>query len=215
MEKSLLLKAEIRKSVGTKSSAALRNCGKIPATIYGHGQDAVSVALSTHGLTEGLRHGHRVVEIDIDGKKETVLFKSIQYDHLGKYIIHADLMRVNVKEKVTVEVAVEAKGTAVGIQQGGLVTEHADKVEVECAVNNIPDSIVVSVKELGVGGSIHAGDVEMPAGVKLVSDPQMLLISCQELKIKAVEEEVVEGEEPQAPEVIGKSKKEEEESAEE
>ena len=214
MEKSLLLKAEIRKSVGTKSSAALRNCGKIPATIYGHGQDAVSVALSTHGLTEGLRHGHRVVEIDMDGKKETVLLKSIQYDHLGRYIIHADLMRVNVREKVTVEIAIEAKGVAAGIQQGGIVSGHADKIEVECAVNNIPESIVVSVKELGIGGSIHAGDVEMPAGVKLVSDPQMLLFSCQELRVKAVEEEAVEGEEPKAPDIIAKGKKEEE-SAEE
>ena len=83
------LKAEIRESVGTTSAAKLRKTGKCPAIVYGHGEEPVSIGVSLREFTDGLHHGHRLFHVDVAGKTETLLVKDLQYDHLGRDIIHA------------------------------------------------------------------------------------------------------------------------------
>jgi len=213
MEKTLSLKAQKRKETGSSSAGKLREQGRIPAIIYGHKEEAVPISLDRHAFTEGIHHGHRLFNCQIGRKREKVIIKDLQYDYLGKYIIHADLVRVNVSETVTVSVPIELKGVAKGAHEGGIVEEHCDHLEIECKVTDIPESIVVSVKELDVGDALHAGDVELGQAVKLVSDPQLLLVTCRVITPKTTEQ--LEEEAPAAPEVIGEAKEaEEEESAE-
>lgn len=209
MEKGLSLKAEIRDKAGTKQSSKLRKGGKIPAIVYGHKKEPMAISLDKHAFVEGLHHGHRLIDVQIDGQKETMLVKEVQYDHLSRDVVHADLMRVSETETVKVEVPVEVKGTAKGAAEGGVITVHFAKLDVECRVTEIPDSLVVSVKEMSVGDTIHARDITLPAGVKLVSNPEVLVISCSIVaEIKTTEE--VELEAPAAPEVITEKKVEEE-----
>jgi len=213
MEKALLLKAEIREKLGKKNTEQLRKEGKIPATVYGHKQEPVSISLNAHDTTVGILHGSRVVDLQIGKKKETVIFKDLQYDYLGRNIIHLDLMRVDVHEIIKVNVPIEIKGKAKGATEGGIIEEHLDRLEIECKVTDIPDSIAVSVKELGVGDSIHAGDVELSEGIKLITGDDVLLITCHLVAAaKAAEEAEVEAEaeEVTQPEVIGEKKEEEE-----
>lgn len=210
MADRITLKGELRTEVGSKSSAKLRKHGKIPAIMYGHGKDPVSFALNFHDFSEGLHHGHRLVDVKMEGKSETALVKDLQYDHLGKYVIHADFIRVNLAETVTVAVALEFKGTAKGTQEGGMIDTHADQVEIECKVSDIPESIEVSIKDIGVGDSIHASDIEIPAGMKLISDPEMLIVTCH-LVAEAISTEEAEAEMPTAPEVITEKTETEEE----
>jgi len=212
MEKTFVLKAEPREQTGSKHAAKVRSKGKIPAIIYGHKQEPVAVALDAHDFVEGLHRGHRLVDLKLGRKKEKMLVKDLQYDHLGKNIIHADLMRVDVTETVKVAVPIELKGEAKGAHEGGIVEEHTDRLEVECKVSDIPDSIVVWVKELGVGDSLHAGDVELPEGIKLASDPELVLATCH-LVAAAKSTEEIEAEAPVAPEVIGEEKQAEEEAS--
>ena len=214
MEKTLLLEAKLRDDKGTKSAAKLRGQGRIPAVVYGHKQEPVSISLNLHDVTEGLHHGHRVVDIKLDKKKETVMFKDIQYDHLGKNIIHADLIRVDAAETIHVNVPIELKGTAIGTHNSGIIEEHVDKLQIECKVTDIPETIVVSVADVDVGDNLHAGDIELPAGIKLVSDPNTLLVTCQ-LVAAAKTTEQLEEEVPIAPEVIGEEKPEGEGEADE
>jgi large subunit ribosomal protein L25 len=214
MEKNLVLKGEIREHTGSKHAAKVRGQGRIPAIMYGHKQEPVSLSLDRHNLVEGLHHGHRVVDVQIGRKKETVMFKELQYDHLGKNIIHVDLMRVDVTETVRVAVPIELKGTAKGTHESGIIEEHADHLEIECKVSDIPETIVISVKEVGVGDSLHASDAELPAGLTLVSSPSTLLVTCS-LVAAAKSTEEIEEEEPAVPEVIGEEKEAEEESSEE
>jgi large subunit ribosomal protein L25 len=209
MEEELLLKAEVREHTGSKDAARVRKQGRIPAIVYGHKKEAVAVSLDTHNLVEGLHHGRRLVDVQIGRKREKVLVKDLQYDHLGKDIIHVDLMRVDVKEMVKVAVPIELKGTAKGTHSGGIIEEHANSLEVECKVTDIPESIIVSVKEVDVGDSLHAGDIEVPEGVKLVSDPSTVLVTCG-LVAAAKTTEELEEEAPVAPEVITEAKKPEE-----
>ena len=106
-----------------------------------------------HEFIEALHHGQRIFEMDVDGKKETLLVKDLQYDYLGKSVIHVDLMRVNLSERVKVQVAVSLRGTAKGTHEGGIVDEVLSHIEVECQVNEIPESLPVNIKDLGIDES--------------------------------------------------------------
>ena len=215
MEKSLLLKAEIREQTGSGHAAKVRKAGRIPAVVYGHKEEPVAISLDAHNLVEGLHRGHRVMDVQIGKKQQKMIIKALQYDHLGRDIIHVDLMRVDVTETIRVTVPIELKGTAKGTHEGGVVEMHTNRLEIECKVTDIPEAIVVSVKEIGVGDTLHASDVELPSGVKLVSAPSTLLVTCS-LVAAAKSTEELEAEMPAAPEVIGEVKEEaEEEGAEE
>jgi len=209
MEKALILKAEIRKHTGSKHASKLRQQGRIPAIVYGHKKEPVSVSLDAHNLVEGMHHGHRLVDVEIAKSKEKMLIKDLQYDYLGKDIIHVDLMRVDISEMIKVTVPIELKGTAKGTHEGGIIVEHVDCLEVECRATDIPEAIVVSVKEINVGDSLHAGDIQMPEGLKLSSPPTTLLVTCG-LVAAAKSTEELEEEVPATPEVIGEAKEAEE-----
>ncbi len=209
MAQRAVIKAEIRTTLGTKDASRLRRKGKLPAIVYGHKKEPVAISFDVHGFVEDLHHGHRLFDTDMGGKTETLLVKDIQYDHLGKNVIHADMVRVNLEETVKVVVPLEMRGTSKGSHEGGIVDEHLDHLEIECKVMEIPEVIPVLVKELGVGDAIHAGDVELPAGTKLVTDPEALLLTCH-LVAAAKTTEEVEEEMPAGPEVITEKPAEEE-----
>ena len=210
MGKALVLKADIREHTGSKHAAKVRRQGRIPAVVYGHKEEPVAISLDAHNFTEGLHHGHRLMDVQLGKKKEKMLVKELQYDYLGKNVVHADLMRVDITETVKVTVPVELKGTAQGTHEGGIIEEHVDRLEVECRVSDIPETIAVWVKDVGVGDALHASDVELPKGVKLVTPPETLIVTCH-LVAAAKTTEQIEEEVPTAPEVIGEAEKPQEE----
>ena len=212
MSDSATLKADIRQEVGTRVTGKLREQGKLPAVVYGHKKDSVSISLNTHDFLKGLHHGHRIFEVDIAGTSETLLVKELQYDYLGKDVIHADLMRVNLNEIVEVQVPIEMIGSAKGLHEGGIVDEQLDHLIIKCKVRAIPDTIQVNVKDLGLGDVLHAGQVELGEGFELVTDPEAVLLTCHEAKAAISAEAEGEGGEGEGgaaePEVITEKKEE-------
>jgi large subunit ribosomal protein L25 len=216
MNETLLLEARLREQKGSHTAAKVRKEGRIPAVVYGHKEEPVCISLNAHDFVEALHHGRRLLDVKIGPEPEKLLVKDVQYDYLGKQVIHADLMRVDVTEMIEVNVPVEYKGVAKGTQDGGVVEMHTDHVLVQCLAINIPESLVVSIKELAIDGAIYAREIKLPDGVTLVSPADTLLVACREqLEVKTTEEVVAEA--PAAgPEVIVKGKAEEEgEAAEE
>ena len=213
MDKTLLLEAQVREQTGSRAAAQVRKQGRIPAIVYGHKQEPLAISLDAHDFVEGLHHGHRLMDIKVGDQTEKMMLKDLQYDYLGRDIVHADLIRVDVTETVKVTVPIELKGTAQGTHEGGIVEEHADRLEVECLVTNMPEALVVPVKEVGVGDVLHAGDIALPEGVKLVSPPETIVVTCH-LVAAAKTTEELEEEAPTAPEVIGEKKAESEEEGE-
>ncbi len=190
----------------------MRKRGRIPGIVYGHKKDPVAISLDSHDFVEGIKHGYRLIDVTINGDTQTMLIKALQHDHLGRAIVHVDLMRIDVTERIEVEVPVELKGVAKGTHDGGVVESHIDHLDVECLAIEIPASIVVSIKELGVGESIKAGDIKLPDGVKLVTPAESYVVSCR-VVAEAKTTEQLEAEAPAAPEVITEREpKEEEES---
>lgn len=208
-----VIKAEVRTELGSKHTAALRKGGKLPAIVYGHKEEPVAIAFDLHEFVENLHHGHRLFDMEMSGKKQTLMVKALQYDHLGRYVIHADMMRVNLQELVKVAVPIEIKGTSKGSLEGGIIDEVLNSLEVECKVSEIPEVIVISVKDLGVGDSVHAGDVELAEGVTLLTDPDALVLACH-LVAAAKSTEELEEEIPAGPEVITEKPEEGEEGEE-
>lgn len=213
MGKTLLLEAEVREHTGSRAVRKVRQQGRIPAIVYGHKQEPVAISLDEHDFVEGLHHGHRLIDVQMGKKKQKMIIKELQYDYLGRNIIHADLMRVDMSETIKVTVPIELKGNAAGTHEGGIIEEHADHLEIEAKVTDIPEAIVVSIKDVHVGDALHAGQIELPAGVKLVSSPDAILVTCH-LVAAAKTAEQVEEETPTAPEVIGEVKEPEEEASE-
>jgi len=211
MGKTLVLKAEVREHTGRKALQRMRRQGAIPAVVYGHKEEPVAVSLDAHDFVEGLHHGQRLMDIQIGKKKEKIIVKEVQYDHLGKNVIHADLMRVDITESIKVTVPIELKGVAAGTHEGGIVEAHAGHLEVECKATDIPEKIVISVKDMHVGDALHAGDIGLPEGVKLVTAAGMVLVTCHTVAVKTTEQ--VEEEMPAAPEVITEKKETEEAEA--
>ena len=203
------LKVDIRDKAGSNQARGLRKEGKLPAVVYGHKQTPISIAVDAHDFVSGLHHGHRLFNVDLAGKTETLLLKDVQYDYLGKNVIHADLIRVDLSERVTVEVPLEFRGVAKGTTMGGLLEELMTQIEIECKVTEIPEVIGVIVRDLGLGEALHAKDIELPAGCSLKTDPDALVLLCQETKAAASAEEAEGAEAATEPEVITERKKDE------
>jgi large subunit ribosomal protein L25 len=200
------IKAEKREHAGSKSSAKIRKAGRLPATIYGHKQAPESISLNSHDFALQLKRGKKLFGVEVSGKSENMLVKDVQYDYLGKDIIHVDFVRVDLEEKVKVAVPIEVKGVAKGAAEGGIIQSHLDKVELECLVTDIPSAIVVNVKNLGIGDAIHASDLEVPAGTKLLSDGKALILTCN-IVAAAKSTEDIEAETPTTgPEVLTERK---------
>ncbi|HQG48654.1 MAG TPA: hypothetical protein PK373_06155, partial [Sedimentisphaerales bacterium] len=102
MDKTLALQAELRERIGSKAASAVRKQGRIPCIVYGHKEEPVAISVNAHDFLEGIHHGHRLVDITINGTTEKMLVKELQFDHLGRDIVHVDLMRVDVTEMITV-----------------------------------------------------------------------------------------------------------------
>lgn len=205
------IESETRTKLGSRYSLRLREAGRLPGVVYGHGQDPVHVSVDARSFADILHQSTHLVEISVDGKSEPCLIKDVQYDYLDTTPIHVDLARVNLDEEVEVDIEVELVGEPVGLKEDGAVLEHPlTTITVKCKANNIPDSIEHSVKELGVGDSVHVSDLVMPEGVVCETDGELLIA---QVSVQAE----IEEEEPEAtgdePEVIGAKDDEGEEDA--
>lgn len=212
MAETLVLAAEKREGRGTSRARHLRDKGRVPAVVYGHKQDVVSVSVAADELSRAIRQGAHVVDLQTDGAVETAQIVDLQWDHLGKDILHVDFKRVSRDERITLDVRLELRGIAPGVTGGGILDQPLHALEVECLAIAVPDSIRVSIAELQLGQAIHVKDVKVPEGVTVLTDPEAIIV---QVKAPTAEEGEAEGEEGVAePEVIGRAKTEEGEEVE-
>src|SRR4051812_11029009 len=100
MAESVVLEAEKREGRGSRIAAKLRARGKVPGIVYGHKEEAVSIALPGDALLHAIRHGTRVLDLKTGGTTENVLIREVQWDHLGKELLHIDFIRVAKDERI-------------------------------------------------------------------------------------------------------------------
>lgn len=208
MVELLTLSVERRETVGKRRNRRLRESGKTPAVLYGHKKEVVNLAVATEDIAGALRHGSRFVKLS-GAVSERAFIKEVQWNVWGDVVLHVDFTRVNEHESVQLSVPVVIRGEAAGLKDGGVLKQHLHKIEIETEPTSAPENIVVVVNELGFNQQIRIADVVAPEGVKLLADPETIVVECSaQVEVDETAEEVVDGAEP---EVIGRKKAEEEE----
>ena len=170
------LATEQRTEFGKGASRRLRASGKIPAVVYGHGNDPIHLALPGHTTMMALRHGgaNALLSLDIEGDEQLALVKEVQVDPIRRVIEHVDLIAVVRGEKVTVDVPVIVVGQAA--PDTLIVTEHPT-IQLEAEATHVPESIEVSVDGAAAGIQILASDLTLPKGVTLSVESDSLIVN--------------------------------------
>jgi large subunit ribosomal protein L25 len=170
------LTAAVRSETGKGASRRARRQGKVPAVLYGHGTDPQHLELHAHDYAAVLRHSgaNAVLTLDIEGTEQLALTKALDIHPIRRSIQHADLIVVRRGEKVIVEVNVLVEGEPF---PGTLVTQDATAVEIEAEALSIPEQLTLSIEGAVAGTQFTAGGLELPKGVTLISDPELLLVN--------------------------------------
>ncbi len=184
MEK-VTISAAAREGIGVKGALSkIRAEKNVPAVIYGGHKEPVSVTVSVKDLEKIVKAGkNTLVEVTLDGAKELVLVKEIQYHVVTDNPIHADFQRVSMKDKMDVVVPLKLEGTPADVVNYGAIVEHIlRELEVRALVSAIPHEIVVDITPMTINKGILAGDVKLPEGVELVTDPEAPVVHLAVLK---------------------------------
>jgi large subunit ribosomal protein L25 len=176
--------AETRTEFGKGAARRIRRADKVPAVIYGHGNDPIHVTLPGHSTMMALKHGgaNALLELDIDGKIQLALTKQIQVDPIKRVLEHIDFVAVIKGEKVTVEVPVHLNGEAA---RETLVVTETSTIQLEAEATHIPEYIEVDIEGAVAGTQIHASDLQLPSGSTLLLDPETLIVNITEMQSQA------------------------------
>ncbi len=205
------LKVELRNSRGKLNNRRLRRGGMVPAVLYGHGLENVSLAVPSSQLDAALRHGSRLVSLT-GGVQESAFIRDLQWDTWGTHVLHVDFTRISLHEKVEVQVPLELRGEAPGVREGGVVEQLVHEVHIECPAGSIPEKLTVNINSLKLGENILMSALELPADAKFLEDTEAIVVQC--VVPAVLPEEAAAEAAPGEPEVIGATTAEEGEAQE-
>jgi len=213
-----LLEAQPRTPGNKNDARRVRRDGKIPAVVYGAGKDAVSISVDPRQVSRILASetGHNTIfDLALDGGKTKAMIVDWQYEPVKGKLLHIDLKRIAMDQRLAVKVPVFLKGEAIGVkQQGGILEQMLREVEVECLPGDIPSHIDADVTELVFGRVLRVADLPHSDKVKFLTDENQPVAHVTSVKEEvaatpeAAAAEAAAG--PAEPEVIKKGKQEEE-----
>jgi large subunit ribosomal protein L25 len=220
---SNILEAQPREAGDKNEARRVRSGGKIPAVLYGAGKQSLAVSVDPRQVSRILhsQSGYNTIfDLTLDGERTKAMIVDWQYEPIKGSLLHIDLKRIAMHEKLHVKVPIVLKGEASGVkQQGGILEQIAREVEVECLPDDIPASIEADVSELVFGKVMRIAELQHSDKVRFLSDPNQPVAHIISVKDEvAPTPEAVAAEAaaaPAEPEVIKKGKQEtEEEGAE-
>ena len=211
--------ATARENTGKGAARSLRSQGQVPAVIYGHGRNPLSLSLNARDLDKMLGHiqaESTVIEVTVGGQTAKTLIREIQRHPIRRQILHVDFQALVASEKVTVNIPIVLNGVPEGVRlEGGVLDQTLRELEIEVDPSSIPDHIEFDVTNMVIGDSVHVSDLKMPEGVEVLDDPETsvaVLAAPRAVIEETAAVEPVEGAEGVAePEVIGKGPGDEEE----
>ncbi len=193
MSDALTLTAEARTEFGKGFARRARAAGKVPAVIYGHGTDPVHVTLPAHDTALALKHANALLTIKLGSDETLAIAKDVQRDPVKRIIEHVDLIIVKKGEKITVDVPVHVVGESA---PGTIHVQDHSTLQVIVEATHIPEAFEANIDGLEEGHNVTAGDIELPAGTELVTDPAAIIvnISVPRSAVAAEDEEAAEDE---------------------
>lgn len=168
------IEAEPRTEFGKGAARAIRREGRVPAVMYGHGAENRHFTLPEHELMLALKTPNALIRIEGLGSRPALaLPKAVQRHAIKGEIEHVDLIEVRRGEKVTVEIPIRVSGD---VFSGGMLEQQLVQISVEAEATHLPDGVDVDVDGAEVGTRVLAGDLELPEGTTLVTDPEALVL---------------------------------------
>jgi large subunit ribosomal protein L25 len=210
---SVALKAERRSDTGKGANRKIRATGRVPAVVYGHGDETRPLSVDAQELDRLLSRvniGNTIIDLAIAGDAPVkTLVREIQRHAYRPAILHVDFYQIHAGERLTVSVPLRLVGAAPGVKAGGMLQHALTELEIRCLPDRIPESIEVDISRLEIGDSVHAGELVLPEGVESLVTEDRSVCSVLPPAVAAVEavapvEEVTEAE----PEVITRRKEE-------
>ncbi|HEX3489339.1 MAG TPA: 50S ribosomal protein L25/general stress protein Ctc [Streptosporangiaceae bacterium] len=166
--------AEPRTEFGKGPARRERRAGKVPAVLYGHGSDPRHLTLPGHDVLMALRTANVLIRLDgLPGGSQLALPKAVQRDPIQGTVEHVDLILVRQGEKVTVEIPINVIGD---VAPDGLLDQQLVQIALEAEATNIPPGVDVNVEGMRMGDAVHASDLELPSGVSLAVEPEILVL---------------------------------------
>jgi large subunit ribosomal protein L25 len=213
--KEITVRASVREGRGKNDSRRARRDGFVPITIYGGEGETVAATAPLRDLAAILRSeaGHNTIfTLDIEGVGASeVMFHDRQIDPVRGRLVHADLKRLVLGQKIEVTVPVHLLGEPIGVrEQDGFLEQQMREIDIRCEPRNIPDAINVDVSNLGAHDVLHVSDIPADENIEILAAPDAVIATVGVVRDEPVEAPAAE-EEAAEPEVIGKGKKEEEE----
>ncbi len=218
----ITIKTEKREELGKGAARALRRNSTIPAVLY-RGGASTPIKFSKKDLTQfvnTIAGKQMMVNLQFaDGNSKLALMKEYQLDPVSGELIHADFFEVSLEEKVKVTAPVTTVGESIGVKRDKGILQHLYReIEIECLPDKIPGNIEIDISELEIGQSFHVSDIALGDDIKILTNPEEVIVTIVAPVVEEVAAPVEEAEVPEAvapegaePEVIKKGKKEEEE----
>jgi len=180
------LSVSLGRATGSGASRRLRAQDHIPAVLYGHGMEPVTVSVARRDLRVALSGPagvNTILTLDVAGKSYPAIVKELQRHPVRRTVSHVDFLQIDLSEEITVSVPVRLEGTAKAVvANGGLVDPAVDSIELRCTPANMPNEIVIDITDMTVETVIHLKDVALPAGTTAVGDPDLLIVTVLTLR---------------------------------
>ena len=190
------LDVELRAERGSRAARRLRRSGYVPGVVYGIGAGTVAFKAEALRLRAVLAEGHALFDVAVDGDREPVIVKEQQREPIHGRVVHIDLLKVRLDEKIQSTVPLELEGVeeAPGVKEGGVLEHVTRELNIEALPTDIPDRIVADVSGLGVAETMTLGSITPPRGVTLLDDLEETVVATVTVPSEIVEEPEVEEE---------------------
>jgi len=193
MESFFKLNLEPRSKTGNAATRELRRNGKIPVNYYYGGEENQNMSIDKKILHKAVQSGQHVFEMELDGNTIYVTVKEAQYHPVTEEIIHLDLLRVRRDVKMKFSIPLNLVGDSVGAIEGGIVSQSANAIDIECFPTDVPDSIDVDITNLELNGTVFANDIVLPDDTELLSPEDTTIAVCAppkaEVEVEVPDEE--------------------------
>ena len=208
MAEVISLDAQVRAKVGTGPARELRRNAQLPIAIYGDGKENINAAIDKRAIDKALEMGGfftKLYDLSIDGKKERVLPKGVEFHPVTDQPIHVDFIRVSKNSQVVVHVPLhfENEEGSPGLKRGGVLNTVIHDLEVSCPATSIPEYIAVDLTGLDMHHTIHLKDIKLPTGASLTlksGDPEMTIATVMATSsVRSEEASKAEAEAEEAP----------------
>jgi len=168
-----------RDNTGKKAVKQLRKDNNIPGVYYSpSSKESAPFYISQGEYHEAVKSGARIFNINVEGKKQTVLFKSIQYHPVTEKVLHIDLYGIRMDKPVNIKIPVQLTGSPIGvIEEGGVLNQASNEIEIQCLPADIPEFVETNISELNLGDSINVGSIDLDEKITLVTSEDTVLAS--------------------------------------